>query len=378
MIDQKEDFSTKNYTKLMDFISKNYSTIFFDEFNSSNKKNVILLRHDIDISLSASLTIAKIEHFFGLKSTFFVNIHSEFYNFFERGSITCLKEILKLGHSIGIHLDGAFWNLKSESELITCLVYEKAIIDKVLEIKTNVFSFHNPTKFILSFKNDQYAGLINAYSNKFTNNFKYNSDSNGYWRHERMFDVVESLKYNRLQLLTHPGWWTAEIKHPREKIYGAIYKRAQLILDDYDQTLSNSNRKNFRVFSDQLLFIKDFSLDLFNLIDRLWNEKNYFQLYKELVHIIKLQLSMISKSYFSYSSNSFKHLDKENGLHEINRYLTFIVENDSSFRSLKNKIEALISRDNLLFENENVLIAYVNDSKKIIRELNFYNNKLNQ
>ena len=376
MIDKKEDFSTQSYKQLINFISKNYSPIFFDEYLSSKQNKLVLLRHDIDISLLNSLTIAKIEYDFGMKSTFFVNIHSDFYNFFEKGSIAYLKEILKLGHSIGIHFDGDFWNLKDELQLIKNLKFEKAIIDEVLGIKANVFSFHNPTKFTLSFKNDKYAGIINTYSNGFMNDFKYSSDSNGHWRHERMFDIVESLDYDRLHLLTHPGWWTTEIKHPREKIYASIYERAKFTLDNYDQTLSNSNRENFRVFTDQLFFIKDFSSELFNLIDRLWNEKNYFQLHQELLRTIKLQLSVITKFYSS--DGNFKVLNKKNLLDEISYHVTFIKKNAIEFTELKNQINKLICTENIVFETDKVLFNHINSLISLIKELNFFSKKLNQ
>ena len=57
-------------------------------------------------------------------------MHSEFYNFFEKDSIASLKEILKLGHSIGIHFDSTFWNLKDEFQLVRNLTFEKAILNR--------------------------------------------------------------------------------------------------------------------------------------------------------------------------------------------------------------------------------------------------------
>tara|TARA_B110000238_G_scaffold14954_1_gene14600 strand:+ start:4435 stop:5559 length:1125 start_codon:yes stop_codon:yes gene_type:complete len=367
VIDQKEDFTTENYKQLINFISKNYSPIFFDEYDPEKENKYVLLRHDIDISLSNSLVLAKIEYHFGMKSTFFVNIHSEFYNFFEKGSIACLKEILKLGHSIGIHFDSTFWNLKDEVQLIKNLSFEKALIDEALEIKINVFSFHNPTEFVLSFKEDKYAGLINTYSNRFMNDFKYCSDSNGHWRHERMFDVVKSLDYDKLHLLTHPGWWTLKIKYPREKIYTAIYERAQFTLNDYDQNLVNSKRENLGGFTDQLFFIKDFSPKFFNLIDRSWNDKNYIQVYRELIQIIKKQLLEITLSYTK--NNDSINLKNQNLGDEIDFHLIFIEKQASGFTPLKYQIYNLIHIKDITLYSDKSLINYIKRLVKLIDEL---------
>ena len=367
MIDNKEDFSTENYKYFIEFISKNYSSVFFNEYDSKKQKQIVLLRHDIDYSLSSSLRLAKIEHHFGLKSTFFVNMHSEFYNFFEKDSIANLKEILKLGHSIGIHFDSTFWNLKDEVELVKNLTFEKAIIDEALGIKVNCFSFHNPTEFVLSFKKDTYAGIINTYSNRFMNEFKYCSDSNGYWRHERMFDVVESLNHDRLHLLTHPGWWTSEIKYPREKIYSIINERAQFILDDYDQNLINSNRENIGGLIDQLFFVKDLSPRLFISIDKSLNNKNYVQLYRELIHLIKIQLSEITLS-FSKKEGSID-LKSQNLRDEISFHLVFIEKVSSRFRLLKDRINKLIYIEDIILETDDNLINHIYTTLKLINDL---------
>ena len=38
MIDNKEDFSTENYKYFIEFISKNYSSVFFNEYDSKKQK----------------------------------------------------------------------------------------------------------------------------------------------------------------------------------------------------------------------------------------------------------------------------------------------------------------------------------------------------
>jgi hypothetical protein len=74
-------------------------------------------------------------------------------------------------------------------------------------IRPVAFSFHNPLAAHLDCDADVYGGLVNCYSKRFKQEVAYGSDSNGYWRFWRIFDVLYEKKDARLQVLTHPGWW---------------------------------------------------------------------------------------------------------------------------------------------------------------------------
>ena len=47
-----------------------------------SKERQIIWRHDIDMSVHRAYSLAKLERGLGVKSTFFILPHSEFYNFF--------------------------------------------------------------------------------------------------------------------------------------------------------------------------------------------------------------------------------------------------------------------------------------------------------
>ena len=67
-----EDFTEKNYRKLIKLAKKNY---VFKFFNSSNKPPYVLWRHDVDCSVHRALCLAKIEKELGVKSTYFFHLH---------------------------------------------------------------------------------------------------------------------------------------------------------------------------------------------------------------------------------------------------------------------------------------------------------------
>ncbi len=57
----------------------------FDKLYSSGKRYLIL-RHDVDFSVDRALELAKIENNYGISSTYFFLLHSDFYNIFEKDS----------------------------------------------------------------------------------------------------------------------------------------------------------------------------------------------------------------------------------------------------------------------------------------------------
>ena len=75
------DFTTESYAELLILAQENYTFTSYDQINTDNK--FILWRHDVDFSLNRSLKLAQIEHEAGVRSTFFLNPHSDFYNLLE-------------------------------------------------------------------------------------------------------------------------------------------------------------------------------------------------------------------------------------------------------------------------------------------------------
>lgn len=237
------DFTHNHYTKLLLEAKKEYEFIDFNSFEINNDKKTILCRHDVDLSIHEALNMAHIENEINIKATYFLLPHSEFYNLFEKSITDIVNEIISLGHNIGLHFDPIYYNVTSKEELEYWLNFEKDIIENIFHIKVNVFSFHNPTEEILNFDDLSYSGMLNTYSKELKNNVSYCSDSNGYWRFKRMYDVISTDKPTKLQILTHPEWWTAEIMSPKEKIWRCIEKRAEKNKFFYQTALTEFGRK---------------------------------------------------------------------------------------------------------------------------------------
>ncbi|MCF8299234.1 MAG: hypothetical protein K9J13_16925 [Saprospiraceae bacterium] len=236
------DFTFINYESLLTKAKQNYKFSYFTNFDI--KDNFILWRHDVDYSLENALIFSKIEKKFYISATYFIHLHNEHYNFIELEYSDIIKEILSMDHALGLHFDVHYYNIKTEKELLYYLLKEKEVLEFFFNKEVKVFSFHNTNPFILSHMKDKYAGMINVYSNLFQKKIKYCSDSNGYWRFERLQDVLDSKKYPQLQVLTHPVLWHNEPIPPRRRIFKCIDDNASRLKDLYDNHLKKYNREN--------------------------------------------------------------------------------------------------------------------------------------
>jgi peptidoglycan/xylan/chitin deacetylase (PgdA/CDA1 family) len=236
------DFTHEHYQTLLTEAKKYYQFIGYNSIEIHNENPVILCRHDVDLSMHEALNLARIENELNIKATYFLLPHSEFYNLLEKSITELVSEIISLGHDIGLHFDPMYYNISSKEELEYWLQFEKEMIEKIFGVQVNVFSFHNPTEEILRFDEWSYSGMLNTYANELKTNVAYCSDSNGYWRFKRMYDVISSEKPTKLQILTHPEWWTAKLMSPKQKIWRSIEKRAEKNKEFYENALSAYGR----------------------------------------------------------------------------------------------------------------------------------------
>lgn len=237
------DFTIDNYRRLLEIAKRNYKFIHYEGFRS--RQNFILWRHDVDLSPHRALKLAKVENEAQISATYFLHLQSQFYNLFEPEITAIIRDIMSLGHIVGLHFDATGRNVLTYDDLKKYLKIDKNILENMFGQKVGVFSFHNPT--LLPFPvpgKMKIAGMINTYCDYLKENVKYCSDSNGYWRFERLEEVLSATSTQPLQVLTHPGWWTDEPLMPRQRVHRCIDGRAKKVSEDYDKILSASGREN--------------------------------------------------------------------------------------------------------------------------------------
>jgi len=151
----------------------------------------ILLRHDVDFYLDYAVQLAIFEHHLGIQSTYFILLHSPFYNVLAPKSIEQIREIEKLGHEIGWHVDTRY----------SFDYDERRILQDIIKGDVHSFSLHLPT---LTNKPNPYM-MLSCKEINLDYDIKYISDSSKYWREGCMCNHIGN--YPRLQILTHPIWW---------------------------------------------------------------------------------------------------------------------------------------------------------------------------
>lgn len=238
------DFTEQEYEQNLFRAQKHWTLVPVSEADFSINRMAIW-RHDVDVSPQRAVALARIEHAHNVRSTFYFMIRSEFYNVFEEKTRAPIQEIIQLGHEVGIHFSPhAYPSLSSKDPIWESqLQYEDSILRNEFGISTASFSFHNPTVgnwHLL--EGHRYGGLINAYSADLRQAY-YCSDSNGYWRHERLPEVLESGEHKHIYILTHPEWWVPSVCNPDERIQRAIHGRAGQMQQSWNALVDSVKRK---------------------------------------------------------------------------------------------------------------------------------------
>lgn len=274
------DFTEDHYGEILDAVLRSYRFATYDAIPWDEQ--FVLWRHDVDISLNRSGRLAEIEAARGIVATYFIDIHSTFYNVFEAAQSAALRAILALGHRLGVHFDANYYGVRDESDLDELVARESALLSSTFGAPVDAMSFHNPSELHLTWSNERYAGLVNCYSQRLRESTSYCSDSNGYWRFRRLFDVVDEAADRRLQVLTHPGLWQAEPMAPRQRLSRAAYGRARAVMRDYDDLISTMGRVNLTGMPVALSSLAPLVPDDFAFLDFLWNEGRLATLVHEL------------------------------------------------------------------------------------------------
>ena len=236
------DFTRKNFRRLLGLAKETYTPRTYTNFKKDER--FIILRHDLDTSVEAALKMAKIEYEEGVTATYCLHLHNKFYNLLEAQNTAQIREIQSIGHQIGLHFDVDYYQITNLELLEAWLQRESRFLEELFGQKIRVFSFHNPNKFALGCKDWMYAGLINTYAAYFQDEVGYCSDSNGYWRHRSLEEVLTTRKDKQLQVLLHPEWWVDEPMSPKERMYMYIDKRSTDSKLWYEKTLKDTGREN--------------------------------------------------------------------------------------------------------------------------------------
>lgn len=245
-----QDFLISNYRNLVKSAVQMFAQTNYGSTDGSKK---IIWRHDCDFSLAKAVTIGAIDNEEGMKSTFFINIHADTYNALSLSGKQSIRILVEQGHEIGIHLDTSFYGgIKNEEQLIGILEAEIQLYRDHFTLSPEAFSFHNPTESEMKFENERYAGLVNCYSRYLRESWRYVSDSNGYWRHKQIKEVLNEDIQSSVQVLTHSEWWSEKPMMPRERLVSSLLLSLHEEILSYDRALLIFGRQNISSIEEKI------------------------------------------------------------------------------------------------------------------------------
>ena len=211
MSKERDGFTPKAYGELIAaFLTRGYRAVGFAEARADGPD--LILRHDIDMSISAATAMAGIETALGVRAAYFVLLRSEIYNPFAPDNARALKRLCEQGHEVGLHFDASLYDNNGDGDAIALEMAaetECGLLATLLERPVETISFHRPAE-TLQGRAGAFAGRRHAYEPVFFNQMGYCSDSRGGWHYGHPLDHEAVAAKRGFQLLPHPIWWTAD------------------------------------------------------------------------------------------------------------------------------------------------------------------------
>jgi hypothetical protein len=231
------DFSLRGYADLLQLGQRSgYRFVTFGEAAAvpAEGGRHCLLRHDVDVSIDYALEMARVEHTNNVRTTYFVMLRSPAYNLLSRSASLAVREIVSLGHEVGVHFDAQHPLVRPES-LSQLVLAEAGIIADLAERPVHAVSFHQPSRFILE-SAIEVPGLINTYNTAQLAGWHYVSDSNRNWRAETAAELFAAGARDKIQLLVHPMWWVCDAASTEEVWNEAIISNFETMQRQFLET----------------------------------------------------------------------------------------------------------------------------------------------
>jgi hypothetical protein len=217
----EESFTRAGYRALLETaLASGYQFCPFDDPDSIAADRACFLRHDVDADPGAALELARLEHGLGVEATYFFMLRSPLYNLFGRENDGIVREILSLGHRLGLHQDVAFRpDGRTPQEWMEL---ERELLERTFGVSVAAVSIHQPAGPV------ELHGVVNTYD---LPGFEYVSDSNMAAREPSLWQLLRETRPPRLQLLIHPMWWIGDDPASTEMLWErailANWERAQ-------------------------------------------------------------------------------------------------------------------------------------------------------
>ncbi|HOR29301.1 MAG TPA: UDP-N-acetylglucosamine 2-epimerase [Candidatus Sumerlaeota bacterium] len=216
---ERTDFTWAGYRRLIEGLrAEGYDLAPFPEAAArlSAARPFALLRHDVDMDLEAAVELARLEHGWGVQSTYFIMVRNPFYSPFSAEGSRAVRQILDCGHHLGLHLEAAAY--PADHPLHEACAAEAGMLEAWFGRPVEIVSFHRPDARVLGGDPSLTAPRPHTYMALFRETIQYLSDSRGRWREGHPLRHEAFHRRRPLHLLVHPIWYGAEPTDPHETL----------------------------------------------------------------------------------------------------------------------------------------------------------------
>ena len=190
------------YDQLREFFKALKDLGTTQRFRDWQGDNVFLMRHDVDFDIKLAHQLAVIEQEAGIVSTFFILTTCESYNVLCDRNRNLLRELVAMGHEIGLHFDPRLYR----DELDPAVRREVELLSFAADQAVRSISLHNPS---IHGQYPMFEGYINAYDTSMFSDDNYISDSLYLFRGKNPFEFIKNIDKHMIQILLHPMHYSA-------------------------------------------------------------------------------------------------------------------------------------------------------------------------
>jgi hypothetical protein len=204
----RQEFSLEAYRGLLEQAkAAGFAFQSFTDYLAAPRDKLVLLRHDVDVSLEYALRLAQVERELQIKSTYFVRLHARFYGLDDADNRRRVRQLADWGFEIGLHQEAARF-VNTMPEVIAFLQRDKARLEDLICQTVTGVSCHLPKHQFFQMDDALLAQTGFAYNPggaRFNRDAVFVSDSNRTWK---QYSLAEALDLGDKVLANiHPVWW---------------------------------------------------------------------------------------------------------------------------------------------------------------------------
>lgn len=223
------DFTIKMYSKLCQAIKDTgYKNVTIAEYIEQSPNSALLLRHDVDRYPESALRMAKLEHSFGLRSTYYFRYTK---SVFKKPIVIAIH---KMGHEIGYHYEtlskaNGNYSMAKNSFILELDKFREIVPVKTASMHGRPLSKWDNRDIWKSCKQEDLGIMGEAYLDIDYSRVRYFTDTGRTWHGDKynvrdkvpvsqnfgeaeatvdLISIIHKKKYENLCILTHPNRWS--------------------------------------------------------------------------------------------------------------------------------------------------------------------------